>query len=479
MSSKNKTYGKVANETNSDFDQNVLSEIHCDCNDENSTENRLNNGISTNGETDFKSCCQDDANIPCNDTELEKQDVIREVLDDIEDELEDEHDDSDIEDEYGDSDIEDEHDDVNNDINDNMGHETVTFNVEDTSQSHPSDQLIASLSLADQPVPPPDQSQMHTPLPPGAIWGRKKDIFPPTPPSVSNTISLDDSNSPTRDKREPLNTVVSAPAPEQARETPSVSATQINQSLLPSRILSGGVSAPSAEAHLHMASEDDGVGWVGPSNIDACRASGVRLAGGGTMGTVAVKSGSSGGRKPKREVEIACVTTDFTMQNVMLQMGIQVSSVDGMLVGGVRRWVLRCSGCFTLTSDLEKKFCPRCGASVLQRIAASVDARTGELKLHMRAGYKPRIRGTKYSIPAPGQQGRFEGEILLREDQLLSGIWRQKAVKGKKDISSAFGDDLASDVGVHVFKDSGIKIGLGRKNPNAVKGRERRGKKRR
>ena len=37
--------------------------------------------------------------------------------------------------------------------------------------------------------------------------------------------------------------------------------------------------------------------------------------------------------------------------------------------------------------------------------------------------------GTKYSIPKPGSRGRYEGELLLREDQLLTGIWRQKSVK--------------------------------------------------
>ena len=29
--------------------------------------------------------------------------------------------------------------------------------------------------------------------------------------------------------------------------------------------------------------------------------------------------------------------------------------------------------------------------------------------------------GTKYSIAKPGSRGRYEGELLLREDQLLSG----------------------------------------------------------
>ena len=33
--------------------------------------------------------------------------------------------------------------------------------------------------------------------------------------------------------------------------------------------------------------------------------------------------------------------------------------------------------------------------------------------------------GTKYSIAKPGNRGRYEGELLLREDQLLSGTHTQ------------------------------------------------------
>lgn len=56
------------------------------------------------------------------------------------------------------------------------------------------------------------------------------------------------------------------------------------------------------------------------------------------------------------------------------------------------------------------------------------------------------------------------------------GIWRQKVVKIRKDIRSSFGEDVVSDVGLHLNKSQNIKIGLGQRNPNATKGRERRGK---
>jgi len=50
-------------------------------------------------------------------------------------------------------------------------------------------------------------------------------------------------------------------------------------------------------------------------------------------------------------------------------------------------------------------------------------------------------------------------------------------VKMQKDVRSAFGEDVTSDVGLHINKSQHIKVGLG-SNPNADKSRarERRGK---
>lgn len=47
----------------------------------------------------------------------------------------------------------------------------------------------------------------------------------------------------------------------------------------------------------------------------------------------------------------------------------------------------------------------------------------------------------------------------------------------RKNIASAFGDEITSDVGLQINKGNRIVVGYGKKNPNAMKGRERRGKK--
>jgi rRNA maturation endonuclease Nob1 len=238
-----------------------------------------------------------------------------------------------------------------------------------------------------------------------------------------------------------------------------------------SRILTGSgftASGASREASVRAAKEDDGEGWVNPSNIANVKAKGAGMYASGAD-TVAVSA----------DTKTACVTTDFSMQNVMLQMGLHVMSVDGMLVQRVKQFVLRCVGCFQVHYQMDRLFCSRCGGSHLHRIAASIDAKTGQLRLHLKKNYQKSLQGTKYNLPKPGNAGKYEGEILLREDQLFSGVWKQKVVKIRKDVRSAFGEDITSDIGVQINKGNSIMVGYGRRNPNAEKGRERRGKKKR
>lgn len=49
---------------------------------------------------------------------------------------------------------------------------------------------------------------------------------------------------------------------------------------------------------------------------------------------------------PADETLVGCMTGDFAMQNVLLQMGMEVVGVGGKRVSQVRTWVLRCHACF-------------------------------------------------------------------------------------------------------------------------------------
>eukprot|EP01033_Poteriospumella_lacustris_P013341 gene13341-9550_t len=257
--------------------------------------------------------------------------------------------------------------------------------------------------------------------------------------------------------------------------------------------------------------EDDGVGWISASNADQAerltrwrlpRSAATAPVAGAADGAVEAAPGaeqtsvedaasaSAATSLPSRRapptvswegVSVVCCTSDFSMQNVLVQLGLRVVSPNGQSIRAVRRYVMYCNACYRIhrkESDLTRLFCAYCGANHLSRVNCTV-LDSGEVKLHLKRNYALSQKGTKYSLPAPGMQPRFKGELLLREDQLLSGIWRQRALRVKKEVASAFGEEVASELGVHVNKGAKIVFGLGKKNnPNAMKGRERRGKSR-
>ena len=230
--------------------------------------------------------------------------------------------------------------------------------------------------------------------------------------------------------------------------------------------------------------DDDGEGWITVTDLTKAKKTGFN--GFAVRDNAADNRRSNAGEDDTTRpngMRCALTTTDFAVQNVLLQMGLPLLGVDGVTVTRAKLWVARCSACFTIYNNAtDRLFCERCGNATLERIAASVDGKTGRLRLHFsrrRAKRGNKLRGTKFSLPKPGQGNRYQGDLLLREDQLLMGAWNQKVKKGKKHMESIFGSDITSHVGLgDLTKRSDIKVGFGGKNPNASKhGRERRGKK--
>ena len=201
--------------------------------------------------------------------------------------------------------------------------------------------------------------------------------------------------------------------------------------------------------------EDDGLNWINTSNIVSCKSSGK-----GMIGSSFITNFKSFDTSASGSSNIGCITSDLTMQNILLYIGLNIISLDFKRIHHIQQWVLRCRGCFHIHYSTEAIFCSKCGLNMLQRIAASRDKKTGELKLHLKKNYNPKSIKSNTSIPKPGKQGRFEGEILLREDQLLTGIWKQKVYQMKKEVKSAFGDDITSDFGLHINKFSNINSGV-------------------
>lgn len=278
---------------------------------------------------------------------------------------------------------------------------------------------------------------------------------------------------------------LSKAAAEPAMAPPATPRKETGGGEVTSRLLGAGARTAATQGGGAAREEDDGQGWISIENLQEARARGSEAmfmgaraggvnAGGGKEG---VGSAAAAAAPPR----VACVTMDFGMQNVLLQMGLHLLSVDGVAVTRVKQWVRRCDACAKLVPDPDRMFCPRCGNGYLSRASVSVDRETGQLKVHLSRLWRPR-KGCKYSIPKPDKHGRFEGDLLLREDQLMMGIWRQRVKRRAKAVDSMFGSEVTEALGLAVGRTAaqeGIQYGYGRKNPNAQKGRERRGKKKR
>eukprot|EP00123_Amoebidium_parasiticum_P009386 comp19436_c0_seq1/m.22565 comp19436_c0_seq1/g.22565 ORF comp19436_c0_seq1/g.22565 comp19436_c0_seq1/m.22565 type:complete len:567 (-) comp19436_c0_seq1:550-2250(-) len=166
-----------------------------------------------------------------------------------------------------------------------------------------------------------------------------------------------------------------------------------------------------------------------------------------------------------RHVKVACLTTDYAMQNVLIQMGLHVVSIDGMLIRRAKTFVLKCQACFTVTTRMDKQFCASCGNATLFKVSASID-RNGVTHYMTRANTKVNLRGTKYSIPKP-QSGRNAHNLILREDQREYEMAKKKRNDKGFDV---FSEDFIS--AASPFKDKyqhEVVIGYGKKNPNTVK----------
>ncbi|NXL74514.1 NOB1 protein, partial [Leptocoma aspasia] len=204
--------------------------------------------------------------------------------------------------------------------------------------------------------------------------------------------------------------------------------------------------------------ESDDEGWITPSNLKQAQ-----------QDTGHCDTAPIG-------IQVGCVTTDFAMQNVLLQMGLHVLAVNGMLIRRARSYILRCHGCFRTTSDMTKVFCPHCGNKTLKKVAVSV---SDDGSLHMHFSRNPKVlnpRGLRYPLPAP-QGGKHANNPHLVEDQRfpqqrLSRKARQKTNVFDPDYlagASPFAENDVHSRAAHLhLRDAALGAGRRRLNPNAV-----------
>jgi len=108
-------------------------------------------------------------------------------------------------------------------------------------------------------------------------------------------------------------------------------------------------ASPESESHTPSipqqiyadpSDDDDGEGeWITPQNAGIHKSRALDL--------LPDNSAKGKGRKEDvKEIGAGCMTADFAMQNVLLQMHLDLVSLDGKRIQKVRNYVLRCHACF-------------------------------------------------------------------------------------------------------------------------------------
>ena len=83
---------------------------------------------------------------------------------------------------------------------------------------------------------------------------------------------------------------------------------------------------------------DDGQGeWITPSNVAVHKSRALDLLPGNGL--------SEKYTKRDQVIDSGCMTADFAMQNVLLQMGLNLVGLEGKRIEKVKNWVLRCHAC--------------------------------------------------------------------------------------------------------------------------------------
>ena len=94
------------------------------------------------------------------------------------------------------------------------------------------------------------------------------------------------------------------------------------------------------------------------------------------------------------EIGVGVMTADFAMQNILLQIGIPLLSVNGMLIRQVKSYILECFSCYKICRDNSKVFCPVCGNNTLLKVTCSFND-DGSFVLFRKKDYQVSLKGRR------------------------------------------------------------------------------------
>jgi len=173
------------------------------------------------------------------------------------------------------------------------------------------------------------------------------------------------------------------------------------------------------------------------------------------------------------KISVEVVTSDFAMQNVLMQIGIPWVSLEGVEIRQIKRFKLRCDGCKEINQRVDIEFCQKWGGHTLRKVSVFASS-NGKITFFKGKRLKKNNRGVQYSIPVP-KSGRDSHAMILREDQLWIGqnklkmkekLREEDRVKNK--IGDHFNDYVSFEHAKKNEKTTGgeTTFGYGRKNPN-------------
>ncbi|KFA66217.1 hypothetical protein S40285_05082 [Stachybotrys chlorohalonatus IBT 40285] len=275
---------------------------------------------------------------------------------------------------------------------------------QESNNSHPSKEELAT---AETPA-----ATEHDPVQESNAIQSGSTEQSPTLGEEMQSLKLDQ---PTESQGSPIGTKVNDVVSEQPKaEEPRIDSDDANLEAQAPTDSKDTADEPVDEA----SAESDDEGWITPSNVQAHRA-----------------ADSSPATAPSQPVlktlQAAILTSDFAMQNVALRMNLNLLSPTLSRITHLKTWVLRCHGCFTVTKDMARQFCPSCGQPTLLRTSCSTDDH-GNFTVHLKKNFQWNKRGNVFSVPKPTHgtsNGKVKGgsagggkngwgkELIFAEDQ--------------------------------------------------------------
>lgn len=186
-------------------------------------------------------------------------------------------------------------------------------------------------------------------------------------------------------------------------------------------------------------SDEDDSSWITPSNLQEMK--------------------SACGKEvldDENQARVACMSTDFAVQNVLKQINLNIAALDGRLIKQMRTYILRCYACFKTTSIMTKLFCPNCGHKTLKRVAVSMDE-NGQQVIHINLRRPLTAKGKNQSIPRP-RGGKHSSNPILFEDQPIPKQFPSRVARTKTNALEE--DYIAGNFVFRLFLSENFKFNI-------------------